>query len=52
MPREPDEAATTTQRLAASKASGNCTSTRCGWRAPEIDANALNSRPGTCAVLP
>ena len=52
MPREPDDAVTTTQRLPASNASGTCTSTRCGWLAPGTVAKALNSRPGTVAVLP
>jgi hypothetical protein len=52
MPREPDDAVTTTQRFATSNASGTCTSTRCGCVAPATVANALNSRHGTAATLP
>ena len=52
MPREPDEAVTTMQRLRVSKWSGTCTSTRCGCAAPGTFASAEYSRPGTLATLP
>ena len=52
MPREPEEAVTTTQRLPTSKLSGTCTSTRCGCFAPGKRAKAEYSRPGAGATLP
>ena len=52
IPRDPEDAATTMQRFFASKPSGTCSNTRCGWVAPGSCAKALNSRPGTLATLP